>query len=223
MTKKPNQDLADKALAEEFGSYMKLVAGEIVTPISESVLKAQSSINKSLKESKDSSISLISTMGEIGAELKTTVASVYSKNESTRKELIELLETHKNLATAETATQIQMWGKALQSELETRLEESIRKGLIKPVTEVVSKTGLEHSEITKQIAQKVAGYFRDRSGELASGIEKRQNEIADKLAHVLTVEHAKNEKRHRLMMLGLAICIGIQAALIILVVKGVGR
>jgi phage-related tail protein len=223
MTKKPNQDLADKALAEEFGSYIKLVAGEIVTPISESVLKAQSSINKSLKESKDSSISLICTMGEIGAELKTTVASVYSKNEATRQELIKLLETHKNLATAEAATQIQMWGKALQAELETTMEDSIRNGLIKPLTEVVSKTGLEYSEITKQIAQKVAGYFRDLSGELASGIEKRQDEIADRLACVLTVEHAKNEQRHRRMMLGLAISIGFQAALIVLFVMGVGR
>ena len=41
------QDLADKALAEEFGIYISEVAAKIVTPIEDSAQKAQSSIDDS--------------------------------------------------------------------------------------------------------------------------------------------------------------------------------
>ena len=46
MSKNTSQDLADKALAEEFGLYISLVAKDIVKPVENAAIEATLSINK---------------------------------------------------------------------------------------------------------------------------------------------------------------------------------
>lgn len=291
MANKPNQDLADKALAEEFGTYISAVAAAIVTPINESAQKTQftignslkqaensfhesaqktqssisesaqkaqssisnsaqmvqssisnsaqmvqSSIGSSLKEAKDSISSLTNTLGNMGVELKETVASVYEGHETTRKHLINLLHQHRDLAKTEAAEQVQQLGQAIQSDLGPRLEVLLKDGLVKPVTAVIVKSSLEQAEFAKQIARQILKEFRDSSGETTRKLDGLSEKISEakhrsdgldekteqliKFTESVQVEAGR---RHRQNIVILGIGVALQIVLIVLLATGVGR
>lgn len=231
-----NQDLADKALAEEFGSYLSAVAAEVVSPINDSAQKAQSSIADStqkaqssiassahkaqtsiidsLKLTEKSSLSLIDTLGKIGVELKSTVASVYEGHETTRSNLIGLLKQHRDLAESEAAKQVQQLGLNIHADLVPRLEVLLKDGLVKPIADTVDKSSLLQTEHSKLIAQQLIKEFRSATGETTRELGDLKLHTSALMKMIASID-TEALRRHKQVLMALGAVGVLQIALMV--------
>ncbi|MFC1777324.1 hypothetical protein ACFL3I_08280 [Pseudomonadota bacterium] len=138
MSGKTNQDLADKALAEEFGIYISSVAKEIVKPVQTAARKAKESINKvcfdtdtKMRElitahqeqfSKDSK-NLSTCLQNSAEELKDIVSVVASGHDETRQRLIEYAIEQRNDAREEAKRQTVELFNAFKVEVQPQLND----------------------------------------------------------------------------------------------------
>lgn len=152
-----DQDLADKALAEEFADYISEVASQILEPV-----KAYEA-----------------RIGQASRQIQESVAQVAEGHEETRRKLIALLEEHRGAARKET----QEHAARIKSELEPKLAELTRplSGLVENLNaQNVDSTARLYSKLIAHVDKAVAQVTLINENALRHATEEAASEQADR-------------------------------------------
>jgi hypothetical protein len=161
MSKKNEQDLADKALAEEFGLYISSVAREIVSPIQASTSDADKSIKKVTADTEKTLVTLIRSHQEeystktielieclegLGRGMHEAVAVVAEGHEETRQRLIAYATLQSEEARDEMAKQSALLGESFQAQVMPQLD-----SLTEPVTTLINDLKIQNEKYSSRV------------------------------------------------------------------------
>lgn len=186
-----NQDLADKALAEEFGTYISAVANQIVEPIKNSVSNAENAINKKLgvaeatlekltesheqrfSATADSFIATVTT--KVADPIKSCVSnaetSINNKTAQAEDSLSGLISSHRNdfsVAASSLVTTLGGIGSELKNTVSSIADghKETRQRLMAFAEQQRDEARAESAKQAEYLGQKILDQFEPRLNEL---------------------------------------------------------